>query len=345
MNNNHGGDIYKYRNILDFSTNINPLGTPENIKSAIVNSIDDVYSYPDMYCSRLRKKIAEKYNIDREYVVCGNGAADIIYRFASALNPKKALIVSPTFSEYQEALENVGCDVTHYVLGYDLMLDKDVLNYIDSDISAVFICNPNNPTGMVADSDIIDKLIELTFEKDIKLFVDECFLDFTKFGQNSVVDKVERFDNIFVLKSFTKMYAMAGVRLGYGITSDLELIDSMYSATPPWSVSTVAQNCGIASFVLDDFVDKTIKLIDKEKQFLYNGLEMLDIHYFKSDANFILFKSVPGLKNKLLKQGILIRDCSDYVGLERGFYRISVKTRKENEILLEALNCALNKIF
>lgn len=356
MNNNHGGDIYKYNNILDFSANVNPLGTPKSVKAAIIDSLDNISAYPQMYCDILRMKIAQYYNnyfdmadnaIDSNNIICGNGAADLIYRYALAIKPSSAAVISPCFSEYEEALMCAGCEnIDHYMLDTDdFTVKNDILKVLDSKVDVIFLCNPNNPTGIVIPSDIICGIVDRCEKNNIKIFIDECFLDFLENDKElSYIKKIKQHKKIFILRAFTKIYAMAGIRLGYGITADCELIESMYRNGAPWNVSTAAQAAGIAALKEEDYIRKTRQLIHKEKNYIYQEFDKLGIKYWKGAADYIFFKSYDDIKEALIKDNILIRDCSNYYNLTSGYYRIAVKKHEDNVRLINALKNIYNNL-
>jgi len=347
----HGGDIYSKRGIsgnnkiIDFSANINPLGMPLAVKRAITDNIDDFSNYPDPLCRALINEISKYENIPAEYIMCGNGAADIVYRIAAAIQPKMTLLTAPTFSEYEESVKTVNSGVRyHYLLeSNQFQLDQSIFENITPDIEVMFLCNPNNPTGVPIEKEMVLKIALECKSNNIVLVVDECFIEFLENSQDySIVDELHTFDNVIVLKAFTKTYAMAGIRLGYGICSNQHIIDSLYSAGQPWNVSVVAQKCGIAAIKETGYVMQTKLLIKENREYLIEQLSLLGMKVFKSKANYILFKT----ENKLLdreleKDGILIRSCSNYVGLDDTYFRIAVKSVDDNEYLI---NC-LKKIF
>lgn len=248
MKNIHGGDIYQYNNILDFSANINPLGAPESVNRSIADAIGQIGHYPEMYSDSLRKAIGEKYHIDSSQIICGNGAADVIYRYVYAVRPKKILVTAPCFAEYEGAWQSLWAsydvpETAVYSLDHqDFCIKEDILTLIEREMpEVVFVCNPNNPTGVLIPVQILASIAECCKDNKIRLFLDECFMDFTgREEENSLVEKLKEYPNLMILKAFTKMYAMAGVRLGFGLTADTELIDRMYQAGPPWNVSVLA---------------------------------------------------------------------------------------------------------
>ena len=366
MKNIHGGDIYQYNNILDFSANINPLGAPESVKMAITDAIGQIGCYPEMYSDSLRKAIGEKYYIDSSQIICGNGAADVIYRYVYAVRPRKIMVTAPCFAEYEAAFCSLWVDhisekkgianhlkteeASHKIAVYplnhrDFCIKEDILEQIEKEKPGViFLCNPNNPTGVLIPSLLLEKILQLCSRENIRLFLDECFLDFT--GQEedlTLVGKLNQYPNLFILRAFTKMYAMAGVRLGFGMTADTEVIEQMYQTGPPWNVSVLASAAGKAALKEDDFVKETMQYISKEKEYLYRALDTLRVRYWKSAANYILLKSDPDLKKWLITEGILIRDCSNYRNLSEGYFRIAVKSHADNEKLIAALKVVLER--
>ena len=360
MENIHGGDSYQYEKILDFSANINPLGAPDSVKRALAEAIGQIGHYPEMYSDSLRKAIGEKYHVDSSQIICGNGAADVIYRYIYAVRPAKIMVTAPCFAEYEAAFQSLWVNhtgkwddsdeligqerfrqnVVVYPLNHqDFCIKENILEQIEKEApEVIFLCNPNNPTGILIPSVLLEEIIKLCTRKNIRLFLDECFLDFTgQEEQLTLLGKLNQYSNLFILRAFTKMYAMAGVRLGFGLTADPELIDRMYQAGSPWNVSVLASAAGKAALQEYHFAKKTVWYIQKEKEYLYDRLDTLGIQYWKSTANYILLKTDVGLKEQLISEGILIRDCSNYRNLSEGYFRIAVKSHEDNRKLTAAL--------
>lgn len=336
----HGGDIYSNNIKLDFSANINPFGMPYAVKKAAENAVEDCVNYPDTYCRELTKGISIKENIKPEYILCGNGAADLIFRFVLAKSPKKALLLAPSFSEYETALNTVNCTIVYHTLQeeYRYCLTQQILNEITEEIDVVILCNPNNPTGILIENDLLYEIVSQCHKTNTFLFLDECFLDFIPNGEKiSLKEQINYNKNSMILKAFTKMYGMAGLRLGYCICSDIALIEKMRSVSQSWAVSIPAQAAGVAALNETEFVKNTIAYIQQEKQYLLSELENIGISYFTPSANYIFFKAEKGYYEMLLKKGILIRSCHNYKGLCHGYYRIAIKTHEQNKILIEAL--------
>lgn len=340
----HGGDIYSYPQLVDFSANINPFGTPDEVVEAIKKAAEHVAPYPDFSCRKLRDAIAKMEGIMSEKVLCGNGAADLIYRFVGAIKPKKALLAVPCFSEYEQALKSVGCQVKYYTLDQrTFTLTEEFLEALTEELDMICLCTPNNPTGISIPNHLLEKIIKRCKEKNIAFLLDECFMEFVEEEKQFLPYKDrEPYDKMFTLRAFTKMYGLAGIRLGYGFCEDGQLLEQMQLCGPPWNVSTVAQEAGIAALGLTDFPKKIRCYIEQQKEYLYTELKQMNLTVWQSDANYLFFKAEKQLKEKLIKQGFLIRDCSNYVGLQDGYYRIAVKTEEENKKLIQALKNSLS---
>jgi len=343
----HGGDIEGFirdygREPIDFSANCNPLGMPESAKKAVVESLETADRYPDPLCRRLKEALSGYLNVPAEGIFCGAGAAEVIFRIAAALRPKKALLPAPTFAEYELALRTVDCEVLFHYLDpeRDFMLTDSFLSDISEDLDIVFLCNPNNPTAQLIDPGLLLGVMDACREKGVTLVLDECFNGFLDDpDKRSMRSRLAEYPNLVILGAFTKIYGMAGLRLGYCLSSDLELIRALEKAGQPWAVSSLASAAGIAALGDREYLERSLELINKEREFLTKGLERCGVKVIGSSANFIFFLSpVPDLGALCRERGILIRDCSNYRGLEKGYYRIAVRRREENVKLLEAIS-------
>lgn len=329
----HGGDIYSYPNYIDFSANINFLGVPEKVMEAAREALNQVTHYPQPGSGRLRQAIAEMEQVKPEQVICGNGAADVIFSLVLAEKPKRALIPAPTFQEYEQALLSVDCQVEVAECSCEELLER-----ITADTDMVFFCNPNNPTAVLHERKYLTRLLEKCYETETRLVVDECFLDFVKKAEEYTMKKfLQQYSQLFIVKAFTKMFAIPGIRLGYGLSSDRALLEQMRHVTQPWNVSVIAQAAGIAATKEDNFIEYTQNAIEVEKQYLLNALKELSVDVYGHAANFIFFKAEKGLDKKLQEYQILIRNCGNFRGLSEEWYRIAVRSREENEILIKAL--------
>lgn len=344
----HGADIYTASrisgihedSIIDFSSNINPLGVPESVEIAAMNSIKNANRYPDINSRELTEAIAASEHVPTEWIFVSNGAAEAIFRIAFYLKPGKGLVTAPTFSEYENSLKLSGTDVDVYNLCEEnnFKINHDVLNSIDN-TDIVFLCNPNNPTGQITDSSTVVKIADHCKKNNAVLVVDECFLDFVENKEKySIVNKLQEYDRLIVLKAFTKIYAIPGIRLGYCMCSNKQLIRGLKSSGPPWNVSTIAQAAGIAALKEKEYVKKSVDYVKIQREYLVYELQKINIKTYESHANYVFLKTdILQLKQKLLKKGILIRDCSNYRNLSENYYRIAVKSEHENKLLIQKL--------
>ena len=334
----HGGDIYNSIAELDFSINTNPLGMPPEVRDAIISAVDLCAFYPDPYCRALRESISSCEGVPCGDILCGNGAAELIYSYALALHDDRpALIISPTFSEYRSALNAAGIAAEDYILSCDngFALTDDILNADLSRYSAVFLCTPNNPTGRIVEPDILLSIART----GVRLFADMCFLELSGLGDIYDIPRlISAYPNVAVLKAFTKSCAIPGLRLGYLMCSDRDFLESMSTKTQCWNVSTLAQTAGCAALRCRDTLTRAAELIAGEREYMSRELSSLGFTVFPSSANYILIYNDRDLYRELLARRILIRDCSDYVGLDKGFYRLAVRTRDENDRLIAAIN-------
>lgn len=335
--NPHGGDIYTHRGMLDFSANINPFGIPDAIKNAAMDAIGDCTAYPDPYCRILRKGISGHEGIPEGWILCGNGAADLIYSFAYSLPADKpALIVSPAFSEYQAALSAAGIQVEHFMLDErkGFVLDDSILNINFSKYSALFVCTPNNPTGITVRPELLIKLAET----GVRLFCDMCFMDMTASPDRyDLPGMLKKYPDLVILKAFTKSFAVPGLRLGYALCSDGEFLAEMSEKSPCWNVSIPAQKAGCAALDCKKWLSDTVKAIARERERVAAALHSMGIKVFPGEANFLLLYSEKDLYSSLLEKGILVRDCSNYKGLRKGYIRIAIRKTEEDDRLLSAM--------
>lgn len=344
--NPHGGDRYSCPIRLDFSVNINPLGTPGSVRQAVVRSVGRLDHYPDPYCMELVQSIAVFEKLPSSYVLCGCGAAELIYSYCAVKRPKRAMELAPAFSEYSSALENINCEIVRYALSskQQFLLDEAFLSALEQGRPDVlFLCNPNNPTGQLVPTELMKRIVAVCSEKKIALFVDECFLDMTEKGEVSTLKSyLAEMPGLFILKAFTKNFGMAGLRLGYGLCSDKKLLKAMGRSVQPWNISVPAQAAGVAALCEDVFLEQARTIIAEERRWLKGELEQLGAVVCPSAANFLLFYSEMPLYEKLLERGIRIRPCENYHGLTKGWYRIAVKLHEENRILIDEIR-ALTK--
>lgn len=341
----HGGDWAGYEAEcgecpLDFSANVSPLGLPRGVRDAVVRSLETAERYPDPLCRALGGAIAGVEEVSPDWVLCGGGAADLIYRAVLAKRPGRALVTAPAFAEYEAALALAGCGIDCFFLreSEDFMLGESFLEAITPDTDMVFLCQPNNPTGRTIPRTLLCAVLERCRAAKALLVVDECFC--------GLLDQPEMFTmkgllgehpNLLILKAFTKLYAMAGLRLGYCVCGDAALLDAMRGAGQPWAVSGPAQAAGIAALRETQYVQAVRALVARERPRLAGELSRLGLRVIPGEANYLLFFSPAPLLEPLRERGILLRDCGNYRGLEAGWYRTAVRTQEENRRLIQSL--------
>ncbi len=339
MNYFHGGDIYRNDVKYDFSVNTNPLGMPEEGAEAAHRAIELSSCYPDPFCDALRSAIAENDGVKKESITAGNGTAQLIHLICLCLGVKKALAPAPCFCEYERAVNTAGGKMHYHILSEEdgFKPDEAFTDCIDRKTDIVFICSPNNPTGRLYERAYIEGLAKKCLENNAYLCIDECFLPFCEAEDRlSFKRDIYYYPNIIVLRAFTKIYSMAGLRLGYMLSNDDALTNKIREMMPLWSVSLPAQLAGTEVLKDKRYMSETLKLIRDERKYLSNELKGLAKKVYESSANFILFRADEGLYDYMIKNGILIRSCADFTGLGRGFFRIAVKKHYENEIFIES---------
>jgi threonine-phosphate decarboxylase len=326
--------------IIDFSSNVNPLGYPPSIKNELKKSRSFFSIYPDPDSTRLRNYLENYIGISKNQIIVGNGATEVIYNFCKAfLNCCKVLIPIPTFGEYESAAKLHGASV-YFLKTMNLNQDISKLLAAMPKNNCVFVCNPNNPTGSLTKRKNMLKIMELAYEKSILVFVDECFIELASNMRESLVPYLKEFDNLFILRSLTKSFGLAGLRIGYGLGSS-KMATILQRIKIPWNVNGLAQNLAIKALSDQSHLEKTRKLISGERKFLKESISKINgFICYDSDTNFLLIKSKINstyLQKKLLKKNILIRDCSTFRGLDNKFIRVAIRTRKENLKLIKAL--------
>lgn len=333
----HGGASFENFEIrLDFSVNVNPLGLPNTAKQAIVSSIDRFSSYPDCECTALRVALSKKHGVETDQILCGNGASDLIFRICAAHAGKTALVLAPTFSEYERSMRLFGGTMREYALRKenDFAVMNDVLLALDDSIDLFFLCNPNNPTGRLVEENLLLAILERCKKCGILLIVDECFLEFTT--GKSLVSELQNYPNLLILRAFTKFYGMAGIRLGYLLGEPL-LLRRIKPFGPEWSVSSAAQIAGISALAEPNWESRTRALIETERRSMEIALSELGLKVFKSQDNFLLVESEYPLYHALLQKQILVRACENFSGLDEHFVRIGLRTHDDNRALIRAI--------
>lgn len=349
----HGGNIYDNRVELDFSVNVNPLGVPEGVRKAMQEAVEHCAQYPEPGSRKLQETLGNCTGLQAEQILFGNGASELFLAIVHALRPRKIVIPVPSFYGYEHAAGALG-DAT-LVQYYEMREqngfrpDESIYEVLDGQGDLLFLANPNNPVGNLMDRDFLKKLLEYCRQKGIYVVLDECFMGLCPKGEgHSFLRQVESYPNLFVVRAFTKTYGIPGVRLGYLVCGDLELAKWVGRQLPEWNVSLVAQTAGLAALKEIAEADEAGQ---KDKNYpvqsgeqiavwrreLEAALRQFGFTVYEGEANYVFFKAAIPLYEKLLEKGILIRDCANYRGLGKGFYRVSVRTGEENEKLVRAI--------
>lgn len=334
----HGGDIYRNNVNVDFSVNINPLGIPDEVEKVLHEAVGRCSKYPDIMVEKLKKSVSSALGVQEEYLLFGNGASELFLGIVHAIRPKKTLIPVPSFYGYKHASEAVDSDIIYYPLNEneEFLLNDKFFEILTEDIDLIFLANPNNPTGKLMSKEYIRKLLNICKNNNIWVVLDECFIEFSG-NEFSMLTEIEDYDNLLLVRAFTKIFSIPGVRLGYMVCSNINILERIKKNLPEWNISTFAEEAGVVCASQLAFLEKTVEYVKIEREFLLDRLEQLGLRTFSSYTNFILVYSKKPLYEELLKRGILIRDCENFRGLSKGYYRVAVKTREENEILLKAI--------
>lgn len=338
MNNIHGGDIYRNQVNIDFSININPLGVPDVIVSALREAVNSCNQYPDLSAWQLKQAISKMLNVPQEYLLFGNGASELFMAIVHGILPQKTVIAVPSFYGYEYAAKATGGEIIYYktTKEHNFIIKEDFLSVLTKDVDLLFLANPNNPTGNLMSREYLKSLLHHCQNQEIYVVLDECFIEFCDEG-SSIIEEIEQYENLILVRAFTKIFSIPGVRLGYLVCSNSLLCQKISRQLPEWNLSCFAQAAGCACASQTAFMKRTADYVRKERSFLETGLKQFGIRTYPGKANFLLLYSDAPLYELLLERGILIRDCSNFRGLGKGFYRTAVKTRKENEILLNTI--------
>jgi threonine-phosphate decarboxylase len=344
----HGGDVYHLArtlgldltDLLDFSASINPLGFPPGLYAATQEALKEIIHYPDRRCLALRQELAAYHGLAPEHILVGNGSTELIYLVARVLKPRRGLIVTPAFSEYERALSVAGAPLAfHATTEADNFTLHEALEAEAGDL--VFLGHPASPSGVLLDQELFLDTAARLDAFGAYLLLDEAFIDFVE--EASFKSHLSHFPRLLILRSFTKFFGIPGMRLGFLLGAP-ELLARLYEVQEPWSVNTMAQVMGRACLADRDYMARTRALIVQEREFLLEGLAALPgLTPFPSAVNYLLVKlnrpgaTAAGLQQQMLCQRLVIRDASNFRGLDGRFFRIAVRSRSENERLLQAL--------
>ena len=326
----HGGDIYNNEVIYDLSVNINPFGPPESARQAVSSAMNRLVCYPEYDKAGLKTAAAECYGVSADNIICGNGVSELLTAIGRICRNKRVLIPVPCYTGYEKAFRENDI-VFHYLKREENFL---IGNFIaesmeDTGAEAVIFGNPANPSGGLADRDVLIKLIDWAKKNGILFIIDESFIELSDIGEHgSIIDIIYNYDNLIILRSVTKAYAVPGVRLGFAISSNKELLKQIERELSEWNISVFAEETGRAIFadpLREKYLEDSGRLILRLRRELEEHLQKAGIDHIPSESNFVLLNTDRDLYNELLEKKILIRDCRNVRGLGANWYRIAVK--------------------
>lgn len=347
----HGGNVFSVarklgvasEQIMDFSASINPLGMSPMVRKALISSLDSLVHYPDTSHVELKQALAKYHSLAPAHFTVANGSTELIYNLPAMLPGSKALIISPSFSEYVRALGQHHWETQHFTLTPEnnFAIDTDKLERaLAGGIDALFICNPGNPNGTLYPQKLIEKIYSLCLSSGTFLVLDEAFMDFCE--EASAKRMIVHSDNALVLRSMTKFFGIPGLRLGYAICN-ATLAERLDSMGGPWSVNTMALAAGSAALLDTRHNEESLEFVRQERGSLFESLaQFQQLKIYPSSTNYLLVEIKEGmsareLRERLLPQRILIRDCAGFKGVTERFFRIAIRTADENRRLLEYL--------
>lgn len=333
------------KDIIDFSSNVNP-HIISNLGKYVLEGLEKSRSYPDINYTNLRNNISDYINVDSKLIIPGNGATEIIYLLMKSIK-KRIAILNPTFSEYGRGAKLNNLEVIDFHLkeenNFSIDLDE-IQNNMDR-FDSLFVCNPNNPNGKVKN---LNELLDLMIENDKLLIVDETFMEFVGEEEKySLIGRINQTENLFILKAVTKFFGMPGLRLGYGVTSNKQIIKNIYEYKEPWTINSFAENLSNYLFKDKDYISSSKEYYVNERKFMLQELRNIPkLKVYDTDTNFVLMKLEDGESNSLKlelfeKYNILIRDASNFIGLDKGYFRVAIKGHEDNKALIEALKKTL----
>jgi threonine-phosphate decarboxylase len=364
LNKIHGGNIYEIAakqgldpaKIIDFSASINPLGlSPRAKKKLGKEGLEAVLHYPDAECGELRTALAQFHGISENCILPGAGSTDFIYSLPRVLKLERILLVTPAFSEYENALETQSRDCRIHFFetreedGFELNVEG-LLLALTQGYDALYLCNPNNPTGILAEKKDLLRVLAQAEREKTWLILDEAFIDFVP--EESLIRQAAVSPRLIILRSLTKFFAMPGLRAGY-LASNSGMIEKFSRVKEPWTVNALAQIAAVESLQDKAYADQTLVYIREERENLAHGLQGIPGFIpYPGSANYLLVQLHPSLnldaaelRDRLISRGILIRDCRSFHHLGPYFFRVAVRTRKENQRLIKALGQVQKEIL
>lgn len=333
--------------LLDFSANINPLGMPESLKQAMIENLACAERYPDVEYQQLHQALAAHHGVPASWILAGNGETESIFTLVHGLKPRRAMVVAPGFAEYRRALETIDCQIETYALREEdgWQLTERILSSLTTELDCLFLCTPNNPTGLLPERALLDVIAARCRTLGIALILDEAFIDFIADEPGFIAD-LKHNPHVWVLRSLTKFYAIPGLRLGYVLNGDERAVARLRKHQMPWSINAFAALAGERVLNDHDYQQATLRWLAREGQRLYQALDEIDgLTVYPGRANYLFLRCERAdieLQYALLQQRVLIRSCANYPGLDGRYFRVAVRSEAENQRLLAALRQVLS---
>ncbi|MCQ2491775.1 MAG: aminotransferase class I/II-fold pyridoxal phosphate-dependent enzyme [Lachnospiraceae bacterium] len=356
----HGSDLEKVEqifgikkeDIVSFGANVNPLGISPMLRDNLASHIDAITSYPDREYTDLRKAISRYVGADFNRIMVGNGSTELIGLFIQIQNPKKAMLISPTYSEYEREILLSGGTCTYHFLQEedDFHLNVDaLLSSLTSEYDLLIICNPNNPTSTIIPRPDMDRIVGTCKELGIFVLVDETYIEFTQNMEAfTSIPLTDTYDNMVILRGISKFFASPGLRLGYAICNNPGLYEEMSKIKNPWTINSLAGVAGEIMFSDEAYIKASKEFTYEERAYCLDRLEKMPYaKAFDSYGNFILVKiskddlTSYGVFEACIKKGFMIRDCADFAGLDDHFIRFCFMEHEHNEGLMDVLETLL----
>jgi len=352
----HGSDIEKVANyfnieessIKNYSGNVNPLGLSKSLEKKLIANIHLVTNYPDPDYTKLKANIATYTGSETKHILLGNGSTELIAHYIDYIQPKKALIIGPTYSEYENKIKTLNAEVLYYPLNEETNFTIDIdelIKHCTNDINLLVLCNPNNPTASFIESEALYPLFDHCKSYGIYILIDETYMDFVdESSRVSALSLTKIYNNCIVLRGFSKFFAAPGLRLGYGITSDMNCHRSLEKQRHHWSINSLTAFAGKELMIDTDFIKTSKEFIHSERVRLMLNLNQIDsIKVFPANANFFFVKLLKDNKNSkglfefLIKQGMMVRNTSTFPFLHGEFFRFCILSKEDNDLLIDGI--------
>ncbi len=358
----HGSDLEEIEKIyhipreeiISFSANVNPLGVSEKLQQDLADHLDAIARYPDREYTDLRRCIADYTGAQPEHIIVGNGSTELISLFLQIYHPKKAMIVGPTYSEYERDITLGGGSCHYFPLrednGFRLHVDT-LCRQLSNELDLLVLCNPNNPTSTAITRKQMRRILDACLEHGIFVMVDETYVEFSpNEAAITSVPLTNYYSNLIILRGTSKFFAVPGLRLGYAVTGNRDTSSQINTRKDPWTINSLAEVAGEAMFQDQDYITSTKKLIREERERLYQTLTAWEsVKVYQPQANFILMQicrtDIDGdiLFEHCIHQKLLIRCCSTFPFLDARFVRFCIMKPSDNDRLLTAFDEVLNE--